>query len=133
MYLWLAVAKTYCYIVTNNFMLALMILFHIRKLAEVLLIENYHISLPEACILDYYVAGFWYPLSFCIESEKVCSLAAMANCYKNVFRIGMLPIILLCMQPSKMPGKVFLIMFQHCWQLEKSNESINFILIKKTL
>ncbi|KAK2558549.1 Ciliary-associated calcium-binding coiled-coil protein 1 [Acropora cervicornis] len=40
------------------------------KLAEVLLIENYHISLPEACILDYYVAGFWYPLSFCIESEK---------------------------------------------------------------
>lgn len=30
------------------------------KLAEVLLIENYHISLPEACILDYYVAGFWF-------------------------------------------------------------------------
>lgn len=30
------------------------------KLAEVLLIENYNISLPEACILDYYVAGFWF-------------------------------------------------------------------------
>ncbi|XP_074614391.1 ciliary-associated calcium-binding coiled-coil protein 1-like isoform X2 [Acropora palmata] len=30
------------------------------KLAEMLLIENYHISLPEACILDYYVAGFWF-------------------------------------------------------------------------
>jgi len=30
------------------------------KLAEVLLIENYHISLPEACVLDYYVAGFWF-------------------------------------------------------------------------
>lgn len=73
MYLWLAVSKTYCYAI-NNFMLPLMIIFHIRKLAEVLLIENYHISLPEACILDYYVAGFWYPLSFCIESEKVCSL-----------------------------------------------------------
>lgn len=66
--------KTYCYVI-NNFMLHLMIIiFHVRKLAEVLLIENYHISLPEACILDYYVAGFWYPLSFCIESENVCSL-----------------------------------------------------------
>nr|XP_058958332.1 ciliary-associated calcium-binding coiled-coil protein 1-like isoform X2 [Pocillopora verrucosa] len=30
------------------------------KLAEVLSIENYHISLPEACVLDYYVAGFWF-------------------------------------------------------------------------
>ncbi|XP_078357529.1 ciliary-associated calcium-binding coiled-coil protein 1-like isoform X1 [Oculina patagonica] len=30
------------------------------KLAEVLAIENYHISLPEACVLDYYVAGFWF-------------------------------------------------------------------------
>lgn len=30
------------------------------KLAEVLSIENYRISLPEACLLDYYVAGFWF-------------------------------------------------------------------------
>ncbi|XP_022807450.1 uncharacterized protein C10orf107 homolog isoform X3 [Stylophora pistillata] len=30
------------------------------KLAELLSIENYHISLPEACVLDYYVAGFWF-------------------------------------------------------------------------
>ncbi|RMX57731.1 hypothetical protein pdam_00004990 [Pocillopora damicornis] len=30
------------------------------KLAEVLSIENYHISLPEACVLDHYVAGFWF-------------------------------------------------------------------------
>ena len=40
-------------------------LFH-RKLAEVLSIENYHISLPEACVLDYYVAGFWYPFHYSI-------------------------------------------------------------------
>lgn len=32
-----------------------------RKLGEVLTIESYHNSLPEACVLDYYVAGFWYP------------------------------------------------------------------------
>ncbi|XP_001628945.2 ciliary-associated calcium-binding coiled-coil protein 1 [Nematostella vectensis] len=30
------------------------------KMAEILGIENYHISLPEACVLDYYVAGFWF-------------------------------------------------------------------------
>ena len=32
------------------------------KLADILSIENHHISLPDACVLDYYVAGFWYPL-----------------------------------------------------------------------
>lgn len=30
------------------------------KLGEVLTIESYHNSLPEACVLDYYVAGFWF-------------------------------------------------------------------------
>ncbi|XP_031564152.1 ciliary-associated calcium-binding coiled-coil protein 1-like isoform X2 [Actinia tenebrosa] len=30
------------------------------KLAEILNLTNYHISLPEACVLDYYVAGFWF-------------------------------------------------------------------------
>ncbi|KAK3739821.1 hypothetical protein QZH41_009067 [Actinostola sp. cb2023] len=30
------------------------------KLAEILNIDDFHISLPEACVLDYYVAGFWF-------------------------------------------------------------------------
>ncbi|XP_073239742.1 ciliary-associated calcium-binding coiled-coil protein 1-like isoform X2 [Porites lutea] len=30
------------------------------KVGEVLTIESFHNSLPEACVLDYYVAGFWF-------------------------------------------------------------------------
>ncbi|XP_020603682.1 uncharacterized protein LOC110042653 [Orbicella faveolata] len=49
------------------------------KLAEVLSIENYHISLPEACILDYYVAGFWYPLGEQDVKEEDTQSAAVSQ------------------------------------------------------
>lgn len=65
------------------------------KLAEVLSIENYHISLPEACVLDYYVAGFWYPFKYekSLKSElktklKFCRLTKVlvVNCRRTFKR-----------------------------------------------